>query len=183
MSHDKLLSAIASKGADIDRWTKNATVPPTWDARNQLMASFVAPGSSVVDVGAGAMSLKGYLPAGCTYQPVDVVQGAPETRIVNFNTRVVPTFDQKFDVAVCSGVMEYVLDPGFFIDTVRSWADRIVLSYVTTDIVADAKRRLDSGWVSKLSIVDLDELFSNAGLSYRIRARWQAHLIYDLRAR
>jgi hypothetical protein len=184
MDAKKLLSTILARGADVDRWKVNATQQPKWDERNRTIASFIPAGSSVVDAGAGAQTLRGHLPEGCRYQPVDIVPKGEGALYANFNTKEIPSFTERFDVSVCSGVLEYMLDPAWFVQTVASWGKVTYLSYSVLDLYPDVKSRAENdGWITHFSIVELDELFTSLGLSYRIRARWKPQLIYELRAR
>ena len=113
---------------DFGRWELNARQKPSWDGRNQLIASWIPPGSSVIDVGAGAMTLEQYLAPGTDYTPLDVVTRSDRTLRVNFNTYEIPQLTRIHDYAVCSGVLEYIIPVHLFLDTVSKWARHIILS-------------------------------------------------------
>src|SRR5205807_393204 len=60
---------IREKGTDTERWARLESLATQWDARAAMAAEWIAAGSSVLDVGAGAMALEKALSPGCTYQP------------------------------------------------------------------------------------------------------------------
>lgn len=168
---------------DTERWKKVATEVPTWDERNKLIARMIPSGSSIIDVGAGKMTLREYLPEGCTYQPVDCVQGCDETVIAEFNEGIIPQFEQTYDIAVCSGILEYIKSPLDFMRIVSGWADKIILSYAILEFTPAIPNRRGGGWINDMGLIQLDDLFFYAGLNYRIRAHWSRQLIYELKKR
>lgn len=165
---------------DIERWKKNLSETPSWDERNQLMAAMVPANSSVLDVGAGSMTIQGYLPPGCSYQPVDCVKGCETTLIAEFNEGLIPVIDRKYDIAICSGVLEYIASPTEFLQTVAAWANKVLLSYAVFEYTPMIAKRRAGGWINDLNIVQMDQILFDAGLRYRIRAVWKGQLIYEL---
>src|SRR5215212_8584783 len=103
--------AVAAKGptpqSDIPRWMRTTRERPRWDERNRMVAAYVPPGSSVLDLGSGAQTLADHLPPGCTYQPSDVVPG-PGVLLCDLDAGRWPRIEGRFDVAICSGVLEYL---------------------------------------------------------------------------
>lgn len=163
---------------DHHRWTQNAKQTPTWDKRVELIASLILPGASVLDVGAGAMTLKRYLAPGTLYTPLDAVPSSDETIIVDFNAHTIPHLNTKYDVAVCSGVMEYILPIDVFLDTISKWAHSIILTYAVTDLNCDMDRRKRCGWLNHLSSDDLHNLFDRHGLKIKSHILWEKQWIY-----
>ena len=102
---------MAAKGptphSGIPRWVRTAKERPRWDERNRMIAAYVPPGSSVLDLGAGAQTLAAHLPPGCAYQACDVVPG-PGVVLCDLDAGRWPALDRRYDVAVCSGVLEYL---------------------------------------------------------------------------
>lgn len=165
---------------DIDRWNRVKSEQPSWDGRNMLIADHVAPNSSVLDVGAGAMTLKSYLPAGCTYQPVDVVLGCTDTLLANFNTRSIPVIPARYDYVVCSGVLEYIVDVDYFLNIVKQWGERIILSYAILDLSPDIGSRKSNGWFNHFTKDQLEKTFVLCGLRHDVLAKWKSQMIYEL---
>jgi len=166
---------------DYGRWTKTAREEPIWNQRNELIASIVPAGASVLDVGAGNMTIRSLIDDSCTYQPVDCIRAADETIIADFNKGLIPSFDEPFDIAICSGVMEYLNDPAGFLRIVMGWADEIILSYAITDIEGDIQHRRKQGWFNDLSYMDLFRLFAKQGLFSRHAGESYGQVVFILK--
>jgi hypothetical protein len=146
------------------RWRKVATEIPPWDERNRLIASLIPDGSSVVDLGSGAMTLRTHLKKGCSYQPCDVVQSAPEVLLCDFNASVYPTFSRYFDYVVCSGILEYVADVRGFLSRVSGFGKTILISYNPRIAGQSRVFRMSNNWVNGFSKAELEKLFEEAEL-------------------
>lgn len=164
---------------DFNRWEHNAKEKPCWDGRNQFIATLIPPGASIIDVGAGAMTLEKYLVRDTDYTPLDAVRSSERTLIVDFNTYDIPQLDYIRDYAVCSGIMEYILPTHFFIETIRKWARNIILSYAISDLNPDATTAR-TGWVNNFSDQNLRVLFRQHGLNLKKTYRWEKQTIYLL---
>jgi hypothetical protein len=166
---------------DKKRWRKVATEVPPWDHRNQLIGGMIPPNSSVVDLGCGAMTLKGWLPPGCTYQPCDVVQSAPEVLLCDFNEGLYPALDRTYDYVVCSGVLEYMRAPLDFLERISQYGSKVVLSYNPVREGAGKISRLAAGWLNHMTQPELEHLFRDAGLGYKlVLTRDFAEVTYEL---
>lgn len=91
-----------------------------WSGRAKIVASLIAPGSSVLDFGAGACGLGRLLDPSCAYTPVDLPG-------VDMNAGLWP--EGRWDVAVLSGVLEYADDPGEVLSRLRLLAGEAVITY------------------------------------------------------
>lgn len=69
---------------------------------------------SMLDLGAGAMRARDYLPEGVQYLPVDYKERTPETVVCDFNRYEFPT--QTADLVFAVGVLGYVRDWKWFLD-------------------------------------------------------------------
>ena len=167
---------------DLARWTVNAVTEPSWEARVRLIASLIPQGSAVLDVGAGARTLARYLPAGATYQAVDVVEG-PETIRADFNALEVPELSRAYDYVVCAGVLEYVGPVHLLLATLAGWGDTVVLSYAVHDGRSTCEGRRRNGWINDLTEADLLALLAQHGLRVVRRLQWEAQVIFELDAR
>ena len=127
--------------------------------RNALMAQLVPAGRTVLDVGAGQMTLRQYLPPGCAYTPLDLYPRSPDTLVCDLNKREWPA--GKWDVAVCSGVIEYVADPEWLFDRLAESAGLVIASYHGA---ATSERGRGYGFLTEMSPGQLPEVARRSGL-------------------
>ncbi len=66
-------------------WQQIEYFNPDWKGRIGKMASHIAPGESVVDLGCGQMWLKEFLSASSRYTGVDYTQRGADTIVADFN--------------------------------------------------------------------------------------------------
>lgn len=154
-------------------------IAPPWDDRNVHIASLVPGGASVLDVGAGAQSLRTHLSPSCRYQACDVVAKTDDTWEIDFNRGIYPSVSERFDVGVISGVLEYASDPGQVLRWVARHCHAVIASYVPADGVA-ASDREHHGWLSHLTRTELESSFDAAGLRTESVTAWQDALVYVL---
>jgi hypothetical protein len=162
--------------SDRQRWVRNATEAPRWDDRNRLIAAFVPEGVSVLDLGAGAMTLREHLPDGCRYQAVDLVPG-PAVAVHDFNAGEYPELGEVADLAVCSGVLEYLGAPGALLERLPRLARRSIVSYAPWRPSQGLEQRTAAGWVNHLTMRELDALLTAAGLEWQLLAEWRGQAI------
>ncbi|MCV7177490.1 class I SAM-dependent methyltransferase [Mycolicibacterium sphagni] len=162
-------------------WTSIASGgPPPWDERNRIIAQFVKSGTSVLDLGAGARTLKGHLSPDCRYQPCDIVR-SPEVWFCDFNSGVYPPVHEKFDYVICSGVLEYIWKPLPFIERITEFGSTTLMSY--NPLTSEQKKldRLANLWVNHLPQQELEELFQSLDLQYElIDQRPSNELLYQI---
>lgn len=82
---------------------------------------------SVLDVGAGSMFLGKLLPPEVQYYPLDYERHCDETLVCDLNAYEFP--DVTADVAVLAGILEYVNDVDWLLDTLSNRVSTIVLTY------------------------------------------------------
>ena len=147
------------------RWVKVAFAGrPPWDFRNEKIAGLIPAHSSVIDLGCGAQTLKGYLPLGCEYQPCDLVKSTADVILCDFNAAVYPKVDRRFTHVVCSGVLEYIKDHYTFLEESSSLGDNLVLTY-NLRLPGDSKlQRMTNNWINHFSRIELEEIFEKARL-------------------
>ena len=164
---------------DLARWLKTAQEDPPWDARVQLIAKIIPEGSTVLDVGAGAMTLERYLPVGCEYTPMDIVYTADRTLYADFNSRNVPTLRTCYDYVVCSGVLEYITEVDLFMASVCAWGRRIIISYAAAQGATpdEMRGRIAMGWLTHMTLEDLSKLFAKYNLGVLRTLSWQGQQI------
>lgn len=86
----------------------------SYPLRIKYMAEHIHPGESVLDVGAGTLALRGFLPVDCRYTPLDLWPRAPDTIVVDLNDPEGLTnalLGKSFDVVFISGTLEYLNNP------------------------------------------------------------------------
>ena len=154
----------ARGGSDVDRWRRVENLHTSWDARTKVLASWVAPGASVLEFGAGRRTLETLLPADCRYTPSDLVDRGPGTIVVDLNATPLPEFPPH-DVCVFSGVLEYVNDVPRLAHHLRQVCGVIVASYAPRRdrSVAELIERRRQGWVNDYTIEELLAVFEQEG--------------------
>src|SRR5205814_2229019 len=115
-------------GSDYRRWGDSRSLSPDWDSRTEQIARLIPPGATVLEFGAGRMTLRNYLPEGCQYTPCDLVDRGGGTIVCDLNARELPAFP-PLDVAVFSGVLEYINDINYLISHISGSVSTIIASY------------------------------------------------------
>lgn len=164
-------------GSDYKRWSKTVSLMPEWDSRTKRLGEFVLPGWSVIEFGAGRMVLKDSLPLGCSYTPSDIVDRGEGTIVCDLNHSVLPDF-LPYDVAIFSGVLEYVNDVPRLIFHLSNRSNVIVASYAVTDYNNNLINRRASGWVNDLSSNEFIKIFRTAGYFLKKKERWHNQELY-----
>lgn len=148
------------------RWEQVAVAgPPVWDGRNKIIAGFIPDGSTVIDLGCGAQTLKNYLPDGCRYQPCDLVQSSPDVIVCDFNAGQFPRMQERFDCAVSSGVLEYIKDHERFLNEYCQIAGFVILSYNPVVSGSLKIQRMKSSWLNHFSRSELEIVFHKLGIA------------------
>jgi hypothetical protein len=164
--------------SDHARWGDPRSLHADWDSRTRRIAELVDAGSSVIEFGAGRLVLRGCLKEGCTYTPSDIVDRGEGTIVCDLNARELPAFG-SYDVAVFSGVLEYVLDVPRLIAHLSRRVKVIVASYAVTE--TNAKHRRAHGWMNDYSSGQLNAMFADQGFVCEHTERWKAQVIKKFR--
>ncbi len=166
---------------DRKRWLKNVTEKPSWDERNVLIAKYIPARSSILDLGAGAQTLRQYAPSARLYVPCDIVQSSPDCIVCDFNRGTYPPADQVYDITICSGVLEYLRAPFDFLVRIKAYSKTFILSYQPKTSGRTVKmERLAHGFVNNLSKEELECLLHKAGYRFECVEKWWTQLIYRL---
>lgn len=163
------------------RWRWTAREQPLWDERNKAIAALITPGSSVLDIGAGAQTLRGLIDPSSHYQPCDIVQSSADVILCNFNAGQFPQLPRRYDVVVASGVAEYMVDLDDFIPRIATYGDLVYLSYAISFIGQTQFQRMQMGWFNHLSQFELEALLERHGLQWELCRRWGDQLVYRYR--
>ncbi|MBI3802610.1 MAG: class I SAM-dependent methyltransferase [Nitrospirae bacterium] len=165
----------AAGRSDYERWGKKESLLQNWDARTRRIAGLIQPGQSVLEFGAGRMALKAFLPERCAYTPCDLVDRGDGTIVCDLNGTL-PSF-RRHDVAVFSGVLEYVNDLPRLIDHLSGCVDGIVASYAILE-KNETDRRVH-GWVNDYSASEFVIVFEKAGFQCNHTEAWGTQVIYQ----
>jgi hypothetical protein len=136
----------------------------------------IEPGSAVIEFGAGRLVLADLLPNGCTYTPSDIVDRGRGTIVCDLNASTLPNFGTH-DVAVFSGVLEYVHDVPRLVAHLTKSVDVIITSYAATDRGRRRNRRA-MGWVNDYTDSEFTELFEAANFRKTDTNAWNSQVIY-----
>lgn len=157
---------IERTATDAARWADFEAMGVGATDRAALAAAAIAPGSSVLDVGAGTMALRGALPAGCRYAPADLVQFSADTLVVDLNAGGFP--EGRFDVVVMMDVAEYLHHADATLAAAGRVAPKLVVSYRPADGQTAADRRR-AGYFNDFKREEFASLL--AGTGWRIAER------------
>lgn len=175
-----MLKAVFA-ATDRKRWLRNANESPIWDERNVLIAKYIPSNSRILDLGAGAQTLRRCAPSARLYVPCDIVRSSPDCIVCDFNRGIYPPADQIYDITICSGVLEYLREPFDFLVRMRTYSKTFILSYQpATGSRGEKMERLADGFVNDLSREELEAQLRRAGYRYECVAKWWVQLIYRL---
>ncbi|MGV8839607.1 MAG: hypothetical protein ACWA6X_04815 [Bauldia sp.] len=159
-------------GTDRRRWADGRNLLAGWNERTRLIATLIPDRSTVLEFGAGNCELGGHLPAGCSYVPSDIVRRRPDCIVVDLNGRTLPDLP-KHDVAVFSGVLEYVSDIRAVVRALAS-TPLIVASYAVFDPASDTTGlRRKRGWLNDWGRDAFVAFFAEAGFTVKDELVWE----------
>jgi hypothetical protein len=162
---------------DHRRWRDARSFSTDWDARTAQLARMIPPGSNVLEFGAGRMALKDCLPPGCSYTPSDLVDRGAGTIVCDLNAPELPAFPPH-DVAVFSGVLEYIHNVRSVIAHIGGFVGMIVASYAIRERIPDPFTRRAQGWVNDLTSQEFEEVFTQAGFRRDRVEDWGNHQLF-----
>lgn len=163
--------------SDVARWSKDENFHENWNVRTERLAGFVKPGERVLEFGSGMLALAKYLPEGCHHIATDIVSRGPGTIVCDLNDRSLPALPPA-DVALFSGVLEYVYDVPRALSQVAELAPAIILSYATVE--ENPPNRVDHGWVNEYTEAELIALFESFGYRVTTREQWKRQILLRL---
>ena len=148
----------------------------SWLERKRLMSRWIGNDiHSVVDLGAGNMSLKSILPDGVSYFPVDYIARSEKTIVADFNNYEFPNV--LVDCCFCSGVLEYINDLEWFVEKLNQTGCKYILvSYSVRQENQTIEERRSRAWVNDYTLYELVDLFQQRGF---ILTDWNKHFEYS----
>ena len=146
--------------------------------RNVTVSEHIAPGSSVLDLGAGSAPLR-ELVASPRHVPADRTSWRVTRDGIRYlwwdpDVGVWPSFDERFDVVVLSGVAEYLADLDAVFTRLGPLADRLVFTYLAgrAGVISRASPE------GRLTLDEIHALLDRHTESWSQVATWRAHRIF-----
>ena len=164
--------------SDIARWRQDKNVRQGWGVRAALIARFINRGSVVADIGAGECALRGYLPDGCEYIPIDIVSRDATTIVSDINRRGLVDVPDA-DVIVFSGVLEYIFKLGEILTESNSRFKSAVFTYAPrmTKRFSEKIERRSNGWINDLTEDEFLSLVEKCGWKILNRSEWNGQIV------
>ena len=174
------------KRTDRKRWADPRNLYASWESRNKQLAALVPNNSRVIEFGAGKRILERYLDPSCTYVPSDVIDRGPGTILCDLNQRPLPDLGPNvYDVAVFSGVLEYVRDVPAVLDWLTKYVTVCVLTYAPAKAKGHSPRglletigRLRHGWMNNYREDELRSLFCERGFELVQDQDWEGQRLF-----
>ena len=167
--------------SDVARWRQNEQLNRHWDERTAILGQHIPDHAKVIEFGAGNMFLKEFLNATIAYTPSDIVQRFDETLVCDLNEMPFPFDVSPYDVAVFSGVLEYVYEVEKVFEQLQGKTDQINLSYCCADIVK--RSRVKNGWLSDYTYAELTAIFEQFGYEVAHEEQWNDQSLFILKTK
>ena len=174
------------KKTDRRRWADPRNIYASWESRNKELAALVPSNSRVIEFGAGKRILERYLDPSCSYVPSDIVDRGPGTIVFDLNQRPLPDLGpDAYDVAVFSGVLEYVREVPAVLDWLTKYVTVCVLTYAPAKAKGHSPRglletigRLRHGWMNNYREEELRSLFCERGFELVQGKDWEDQRLF-----
>lgn len=129
-----------------------------WDFRYKELLTLMPEGcSSIMDCGAGNMSLKRMIEKNILYYPVDKVQKYHETIVCDFNKGDFP--DMYVDVIFLAGILEYIICPEVFLRNVCQRCKTVLMTCCTLYTYPDILSRMLNGWKNHFVMGEIIKMY------------------------
>lgn len=162
------------EASDYKRWRNVKNLSSKWESRTLQIAKLIPPEVSVIEFGAGRMTLKQNLPPGCSYTPSDIVDRGGGTFVCDLNGNTLPDFPPHA-MAVFSGVLEYVHDVPHLIAHLSANIPTIIASYAIAD--TNPRNRRANGWVNDYTAEQFVAIFMKRGYHLAFSEKWHSQMI------
>jgi hypothetical protein len=175
-----------SQTSDYARWSDADNLHAWWHERTVKLAALVPPGSAVIEFGAGRRQLEAVLDRPTRYVPSDLVDRGPGTVICDLNARPLPALaDFNVNVAVFSGVFEYVVDVPAVVEWLGGSVAHVVTSYAPVadgaDPIARTRahvERLENGYMNHYTREQFVDVFAAHGFTPDATDVWESQDLF-----
>lgn len=173
---------FVQSGTNLMRWKRPDSLTGWTHERTKLLAQFVPEGSRVLEFGAGEMALKTFLPASCTYIPSDLIPRCSDTFVCDLN-QPLPRECPIHDVAVFSGVFEYIKDIRAVMRWLHIHSNLVVCSYspATSKTLCDRLFRRSRGWINDFTESQFCSAFKSEGFHLENQGEWSDQSLFCFR--
>ena len=132
-----------------------------WDYRYRILLDYLPRKfRSVMDCGAGNMSLRRMLPPPrIVYYPVDYKPNYPQTIVCDFNQGEFPAL--KVDAVFMCGILEYIENPVRLLENVCRHSRIVLMTYNALSPTIQMAQRCLLGWKSHMTAGDIVSIFEN----------------------
>jgi len=175
VKHLLTLERHSDTGSDVARWSEDSNFHSNWDDRTKDLAALVSDRQTVIEYGSGPLGAQRFLPETCGYVGSDLVLRGTGSLAIDLNAKKIP-FLPAADVALFSGVLEYVHDLPRLVERLASSVDEVVCSYAPTEL--NPGDREPHGWVNEYSTDALVDLFARVGFSVDHQAEWKRQVLF-----
>jgi len=127
-----------------------------WKKRTEILANIIPAGVSVLDIGGGLCNLNKYL-SDCKYISLDLKCWTNLTFEADFNKGQYPDVG-KYQYLVCQGILEYMENPEDFLNRIKKYGNRLILTYLYRP-----KGQMEMHRNNNMDFDELAKLFEKAG--------------------
>lgn len=182
----KTLALRTFGGSDKSRWSSCKSLLDEWEPRTARLVKWIPKNSRVIEFGAGNRKLQSMLDASCVYFASDFVDHSGDVLICDLNKRPLPNLSHLSpEVAVFSGVLEYVHDLRTLAEWLSAQVRKCVFSYSCLERregvlrwIHATYRRANSGWVNSYTEARIVEIFCDVGFRCVDRDLWENQRLF-----
>ena len=117
------------------------------DERAAVAAQFIEPGSSVLDIGCGAMLIRKHLAPDVKYVGYDIVPELPETHVIDLDAHEFPS--GHWDYVILLGVLPWIEEKAWVLRKARHSAKNLIVTRKDDRFDAQIERE---GWIRSKSL-------------------------------
>jgi hypothetical protein len=166
LERKRRLNLIKQGETDLTRWSKAESFRENWDTRAPFAAALCADSKVVCDIGCGKQTLRKLLPLHIVYRPADLVQRTDDTAVCDFNKNQLPeSYLIEADTVTLLGVLEYVYDVPWVLNSVREYIETLIVSYNPSDMIFHNRR--ERGWVNDYKLDEFVQMLVACGYIVR----------------
>jgi len=144
-------------------WQDNEYFDEVWKERIKELVSYIdIEDYKLCDIGCGEQWTKEFLPKTIKYIPIDYISRSVDTIVCDLNKKELPDCKSMENVVLCSGVLEYIVDIDWFVNSLVK-TDKVIASYCTLEKFSNLKIRKQYAWKNNLTLEEFLQLFLKKG--------------------